>query len=80
MYHNGIVGLVDLFIPHLFKDLIRAEHTSGIGGEQVQDIEFNRRQLDFFAVNDHPVIVLVDGKAADCDLVLHILPRVAVGV
>ena len=28
MYHNGVVGLIDLFIPDLFKDLVSGKYLS----------------------------------------------------
>ena len=70
MYHNCVVGLVYFFIPHLLKDLVRTEHPAGIRCQKIQDIELDRRQLDLLTVDNDLVIILVNGQAADRDLVL----------
>ena len=80
MYHNGVVGLIDLLVPDLLKDLIRAEHLARIGSQEIQDVKFNRGQLDFFIVHRYFMIVFVDRKATDADLILHGLMYIAVRV
>ena len=52
MYHNCIVGLIKLFVPHTFKDFICAEHTARIGCQQIQNVKLNGRELDALAVTD----------------------------
>ena len=44
MYHDRIVGLIYLFVPHLLEYLIRAEHAARIGRQKIEDIEFDGRQ------------------------------------
>ena len=80
MYHNGVVGLIDLLVPDLLKDLIRAEHLARIGSQEIQDVKFNRGQLDFFIVHRYFMIVFIDRKATDADLILHGLMYIAVRV
>ena len=65
MYHDRVVGLIYLFVPHLLEYLIRAEHAARIGRQKIEDIEFDGRQLDLFPVNGHFMVVFVDNQSAD---------------
>ena len=80
MYHNGVVCLVHLLIPDLLKDFIRAEHLARVGGQKIKDVKLDRGQLDFFIVHRHLVVVFIDRKASDADLVLYGLMHIAVRV
>ena len=81
MYHNGVVGLIDLLIPDLLKDFIRAEHLARVGGQKIKDVKLDRGSAsDFFIVHRHLVIVFIDRKASDADLVLYGLMHIAVRV
>ena len=80
MYHNSVVGFIDLLIPDLLKDFIRAEHLARVGGQKIKDVKLDRGQLDFFIVHRHLVVVFIDRKASDADLVLYGLMHIAVRV
>ena len=80
MYHNSIVGLIDLFIPYLLENLVCAEDAARIGRQQVENIEFNGSQLDLLVVDRHLVIVLVDHQPLNRNLVLRGLYHAALGI
>ena len=80
MYHNSIVGLIDLFIPYLLENLVCAEDAARIGRQQVENIEFNRSQLDLLIVNCYFVVILVDHKSFNRNLIFRCLDYAALGV
>ena len=63
MYHDRVVGLIYLFIPHPLEYLVGAEYLARVGSQQVQDIELNGCELDFLIVHNHFMVILVNGHS-----------------
>ena len=60
MYHNRVVRLIEFFMPDALENFVCTEHTARVGGQQIQNIKFNRCQLDAFSVADNLMGYLVD--------------------
>lgn len=60
MYHNGIICLVNSFIPDVFKDFVCAEHLAWVLCQQTKNIKFKRCQLDFLTIYSNNVCCAVD--------------------
>ena len=67
MNHHRIVGFINLFMPHLFKNFICAEHLSGIGCQKMQDIKFYGRKFDTFPVHKHLMGFPVNDQVSQFD-------------
>ena len=80
MYHNRVVCLIHLLVPDLLKNLVGAEYFAWIRCQQIQDVELDRGQLNLLVVDRYLMVVLVDGEAADADLVFDRLVNTAVRV
>ena len=80
MYHNRVICLVDFLIPHLLKDFIGAEDPPRIGCQQIQDVKFDRRQLDLLAVHRHFMIIFVDRESLDRDLIFNLVSCTALRI
>ena len=80
MYHDRVVGLINLLIPHTFKNLIRAEYLTRIGSQKIQDVKFNGGELNLLIIHHHLVIVLVDDHSLDGDLIIGLVLGRAVGI
>ena len=80
MYHDRIVGLIYLFIPHLLEYLVGAEYLARVGSQQVQDIKLNGGELDFLIVHDYFMIILINGHSLNGNLVIGLFLGSAVWV
>ena len=60
MYHNRVVRLIEFFMPDALENFVCTEHAARVGGQQIQNIKFDRCQLDAFSVADNLMGYLVD--------------------
>ena len=61
MYHNRVVRLIEFFMPDALENFVCTEHAARVGGQQIQNIKFDRCQLDAFSV----ACLLYTSDAAD---------------